>query len=202
MENNGDLTYLGQALKIIDNLSNKNENILSISIDEFNDIFILKSLLILYDYYIQYFAMDEPKNVVFQRQYGKYDESSYLNIFFNRQYGKNKETILIKYTKKKNLAILKYLLEDLCRNEKKLNLDIYKGDYNKQNMLHHAVLLKQKEIIKYLIKYDSDNNLLKTNKDNKNKTPIDLDRTKTFYYEYITVWDAAEKNDVNLLKNY
>jgi Ca2+-binding EF-hand superfamily protein len=67
-------------------------------------------------------------------------------------------------------------------------------------MLHHAVLLKQKEIIKYLIKYDSDNNFLKTNKDSKGKTPIDLDRTKTFENEYYTVWDAAKKNDVDLLK--
>jgi len=200
MENNGDLTYLGQAIKIVDNLSNKNENILSICIDEYNDIYILKSMLILYDYYIQYFAMNEPKNVVFQRQYGKYDESSYLNIIFNRQYGKNKETYLIKYVKKKDLKIIKYLLDDLCRKENKLNLDIYKGDYNNQNMLHHAVLLKQKEIIKYLIKYDSDNNFLKTNKDSKGKTPIDLDRTKTFEYEYYTVWDAARKNDVDLLK--
>ena len=200
MENNGELTYLGQALKIIDNLSNKNENILSICIDEFNDIFILKSLLILYDNYIKYFSMNEPKNIVFERQYGKYDESSYLNIVFNRQYGKNKETILIKYVKKKDLKTIKYLLEDLCRKEKKLNLDIYKGDCNNQNILHHAVMLKQKEIIKYLIKYDSDYNLLKTNKDSKNKTPIDLDRTKAFYYEYITIWDAAEENDVNLLK--
>jgi Ca2+-binding EF-hand superfamily protein len=200
MENNGDLTYLGQAIKILDNLSNKNENILSICIDEYDDIFILKSLLILYDYYIQYFAMNEPKNVVFQRQYGKYDESSYLNIIFNRQYGKNKETYLIKYVKKKDLKTIKYLLDELCRGENKLNLDIYKGDCNNQNMLHHAVLLKQKEIIKYLIKYDSDNNFLKTNKDSKGKSPIDLDRTKTFENEYYTVWDAAKKNDVNLLK--
>lgn len=200
MENNGDLKYLGQAIKIVDNLSNKNENILSICIDEYDDVFILKSLLILYDYYIQYFAMNEPKNVVFQRQYGKYDESSYLNIIFNRQYGKNKETYLIKYVKKKDLNTMKYLLDELCREKNKLNLDIYKGDCNNQNMLHHAVLLKQKEIIKYLIKYDSDNNFLKTNKDSKGKTPIDLDRTKTFEYEYYTVWDAAKKNDVDLLK--
>jgi len=200
MESNGDLTYLGQAIKIIDNLNNKNENILSISIDEFNDIYILKSLLILYNNYIKYFATNEPKNVVFQRQYGKYDESSYLNIIFNRQYGKNKETILIKYIKKKDLKTIKYLLDELCRKEKILNLDIYKGDCNNQNILHHAVLLKQKEIIKYLIKYDSDDNLLKTNKDAKGKTAIDLDRTKAYEFEYITVWDAAKQNDVNLLK--
>ena len=199
METNGDLTYLGQAIKIIDNLSNKNENILSICIDEFNDIFILKSLILLYEINIKYFAMNTPKNIVFQRQYGKFDESSYINIIFNRQYGKNKETILIKYTKKKDLKALKYLLDILCRKEKKLNLDIYKGDCNNQNILHHAVLLKQKEIIKYLIKYDSDTNLLKTNKDSKGKTPVNLDRTKTYEYEFTTVWDAAKRNDTKLL---
>ena len=199
MESNGDLTYSGQAIKILDNLSNNNENILSICISEYNDIFILKFLLLLYEIYIKYFAMKEPKNVVFQRQYGKYDESSFLNIIFNRQYGRNKETILIKYVKKKDLKTIKYLLDELWRKNKKLNLDIYKGDYNNQNILHHAVLLKQKEIIKYLIKYDSDNNFLKTNKDSKGKTPIDLDRTKTYEFEYITIWDAAKDNNINAL---
>ena len=199
MESNGDLTYSGQAIKILDNLSNNNENILSICISEYNDIFILKLLLLLYEIYIKYFAMKEPKNVVFQRQYGKYDESSFINIIFNRQYGRNKETILIKYVKKKDLKTLKYLLDELCRKHKKLNLDIYKGDYNNQNILHHAVLLKQKEIIKYLIKYDSDNNFLKTNKDSKGKTAIDLDRTKTYEFEYITIWDAAKDNNINAL---
>ena len=29
--------------------------------------------------------------------------------------------------------------------KKKLNLDLYKGDCNNQNILHHAVLLKQKK---------------------------------------------------------
>ena len=199
MDNNGSLTYLGQSIKILDNLSNKNENILSICVDEYNDLFILKIFLLLYDTYIKYFAIKEEKNIEFQRQYGKYDESSFLNIIFNRQYGKNKETLLIKYTKKKDIKAIKYLLEDLSRNKHLLNLDIYKGDFNNQNILHHAVLVKNKEIIKYLVKYDNDNNLLKTNKDRKGKTPIDLDKTKTFEYEFITVWDAAKKNDVNIL---
>ena len=199
IENNGSLTYLGQAIKILDTLTNKTENILSYCVDEYNDIFILKFFLLLYDTYIKYFAMKEEKNIVFQRQYGKYDESSFLNIIFNRQYGKNKETILIKYTKKKDLNAIKYLLDDLCRNQQILNLDIYKGDANNQNILHHAVLAKNKKIIKYLVEYDSDNNLLKTNKDRKGKTPIDLDKTKSFEYEFITVWDAAKNNDVNAL---
>ena len=199
MENNGSLTSLGQAIKILDTLSNKNENILSICVDEFNDIFILKFFLILYDTYIKYFAMKEEKNIVFQRQYGKYDESSFLNIIFNRQYGKNKETILIKYTKKKDLRAIKYLLNYLCRNQHLLNLDIYKGDVSNQNILHHAVLIKDKKIIKYLVEYDCDNNLLKMNKDKKGKTPVDLDKTKSFEDEFYTVWDASKKNDVNLL---
>ena len=199
MENNGSLTSLGQAIKILDTLSNKNENILSICVDEFNDIFILKFFLILYDTYIKYFAMKEEKNIVFQRQYGKYDESSFFNIIFNRQYGKNKETILIKYTKKKDIKAIKYLLNVLCRNQNLLNLDIYKGDANNQNILHHAVLNKDKKMIKYLVEYDCDNNLLKMNKDKKGKTPVDLDKTKSFEDEFYTVWDASKKNDVNLL---
>ena len=199
MENNGSLTSLGQAIKILDTLSNKNENILFICVDEFNDIFILKFFLILYDTYIKYFAMKEEKNIVFQRQYGKYDESSFLNIIFNRQYGKNKETILINYTKKKDLRAIKYLLNYLCRNQHLLNLDIYKGDISNQNILHHAVLIKDKKIIKYLVEYDCDNNLLKMNKDKKGKTPVDLDKTKSFEDEFYTVWDASKKNDVNLL---
>jgi len=101
IENNGSLTYLGQAIKIIDTLSNKNENILSLCVEQYNDIYLLKIFLLLYDSYIKYFAIKEEKNIVFERQYGKYDESSFLNIIFNRQYGKNKETILIKYTEKK-----------------------------------------------------------------------------------------------------
>ena len=32
------------------------------------------------------------------------------------------------------------------------------------------------------------------------KTAIDLDRTNAYEFEYITIWDAAKKNDVNLLK--
>ena len=199
IENNGSLTFLGQAIKIIDNLSNKNDNILSLCVDMYNDINILKIFLDLYDTYIKYFAMKEEKNIEFQRQYGKYDESSFLNIIFNRHYGKNKETILIKYTKKKDINAIKFLLNELYRKKQLLNLDIYKGDINNQNILHHAVLTKNKKLIKFLSEFDSDNNLLKTNKDIKGKTAFDLDRTKSFEYELITVWDAAKKNDVNLL---
>ena len=199
IENNGTLTYLGQAIKIIDNLSNKNDNAFSLCVDMYNDINIIKIFLNLYDTYIKYFALKEEKNTVFERQYGKYDESSFLNIIFNRQYGKNKETILIKYTKKKDNKAIKYLLDELCRNQKILNLDIYKGDINNQNILHHAVLTNNKALIKYLVEYDSDYNLLKTNKDIKSKTPINLDRTKSFEYELITVWDAAKNNDIDKL---
>ena len=199
MEKNGSLTYLGQAFKILDNLSNKNDNALSICVDMYNDINIIKIFINLYDTYIKYFAMKEEKNIVFQRQYGKYDESSFLNIIFNRQYGKNKETILIKYTKKKDINAIKYLLDKLCREKHLLNLDIYKSDINNRNILHHAVEKNNKKLIKYLVEYDSDYNILKTNKDIKGKTPINLDRTKSFEYELITIWDAAKKNDVDIL---
>ena len=199
MKPNGELTYLGQSIKVMDNLSKKNNNLLSLCVEELNDLFLLKSLYILYENYVFYFSMNQPQDVVFSRQYGKYDESSYMNIVYNRQYGKNKETILIKCVKNKNLEMLKYLLVDLYRNENKIEFDINKSDYKTENILHHAVLLKQKEIIKFLIKYDSEDNILKTSKNNKGKTPSDLDRCKQYKNEFITIWEAAEENNIDLL---
>ena len=84
IQSNGDLTYIGQAIKSLDNLSNNNENILSICINEYDDIFILKSFILLYEIYIKFFAMNEPKNIVFQRQYVKYfDYYNHLYIYLN-----------------------------------------------------------------------------------------------------------------------
>ena len=46
--NKNELTYTGAALSIINNLTKMHNNLLAISIDELNDIYILKSLIIIY----------------------------------------------------------------------------------------------------------------------------------------------------------
>ena len=70
-------------------------------------------------------------------------------------------------------------------------------DCNEQNALHHAVKLKQKESILYLVKYDADFDKLKTQKDIKGNIPKDLDKTKSFENELYTIWDAAKDNNIN-----
>ena len=80
-----------------------------------------------------------------------------------------------------------------------IDLDIHKNDFNGQNVLHHAVRLKQKESILYLVKYDADFEILISKKDIKGNIPKDLDKTKSFENELYTIWDAAKDNDINKL---
>ena len=46
-----------------------------------------------YDIYIKYFAMNDTKNIIFQKQYGKFDESSFLNIIYFAEYFGVKEVV-------------------------------------------------------------------------------------------------------------
>ena len=66
-------------------------------------------------------------------------------------------------------------------------------------MLHHAVKLRQKKTIFYLVKYDADFGLLLSKKDIKNNTPKDLDKTNSFENELYTIWDGAKDNNIKIL---
>ena len=198
-----ELTYTGAALFVIDKTSKNNNNILSLSIDELNDLLFLKSLLILYENHVNYFVIYQNKDLLNNEERYKEEQDkiyhSFITKVFNRQYGKNKETLLIKSIKKNNLDMFKLLLNGIYFNNRKINLDIYKTDFNGQNILHYAVKLKQKETVLFLAKYDGDYNKLKTTKDIKGKIPNDFDRTKTFENEIYTIWDAAKDNNIQIL---
>ena len=125
---------------------------------------------------------------------------SFISNVLNNQYGKNKETLLIKSIKKNNLNMFKFLLNGIKFNDRKIDLDIHKSDFYGQNVLHYAVLLKQKETILFLIKYDADFNKLKKGKNLKGKTPSDLDKSKSFENELCSIWEASKNNDINKLK--
>jgi len=201
--NKNELTYTGAALSIINNMSKMNNNILSLSIDELNDIYFLKSLLILYDNYINHFVINQEKDLLnnkekYQQEQDKI-EFNFLNKLFNMEFGRNKETLLIKSIKQNNLEMFKYLLNDICFNNKKVKLNIHKVDANGQNVLHYAVKLKQKETTLYLVKYDADFNILKTKQDIKGNTPKDLDKTKSLEKELYTIWDAAKDNNIDMM---
>ena len=184
-------------------MTKKNNNLLSLCIDELNDIFLLKILIILYENYVNYFIIYQKKDLLnnekkYKEEQDKIYHSFIINVF-NKQYRKNKETLLIKSIKKNNLNMFKFLLNQIYFNNRKIDLDIYKVDFNGQNVLHYTVKLKQKEIILFLIKYDADFNKLKTTKDIKGKKPIDYSRTKSFENELYTKWDSAKDNNIKML---
>ena len=199
-----ELTYTGAALFVINNMTKKNNNLLSLCIDELNDFFLLKSLLILYENYINYFIINQKKDLLNNKEKYKEEQDiiyhSFISNVLNNQYGKNKETLLIKSIKKNNLNMFKFLLNGIKFNDRKIDLDIHKSDFYGQNVLHYAVLLKQKETILFLIKYDADFNKLKKGKNLKGKTPSDLDKSKSFENELCSIWEASKNNDINKLK--
>ena len=180
---NDELTSLGQAIKIIDTLTNNNTNLLSMCIDDLNDLNMLKAILILYENQIHFF-----------------EDASPLDIVMNRQYGKNKEPLLVKAVNKDNIKMLKYFLINLQKKQKFCSFEITQGDKLNQNILHRAVINKNKDIIKFLTRYDSDKNELKEQKDSKGKSPSDYDRVKSFTYELISIWDASKNNDLDALE--
>jgi hypothetical protein len=95
--------------------------------------------------------------------------------------------------------MFKLLLNEIYFNNHKINLDIYKTDFNGQNILHYSIQLKQKETILYLIKIDADYNKLINAKDIKGKKPADFDKAKSFENELCSIWDAAKNNDIKML---
>ena len=201
--NKNELTYTGAALSVIDKMTKNNNNLLSLCIDELNDIFFLKSLIILYENYINYFIINQKKDLLNNKEKYKIEQDkiyfSFISNVFNNQYGKNKETLLIKSIKKSNFEMFQFLLNDIYFNGKKIDLDIYKTDFHGQNLLHYSVQLKQKETILYLVKHDADSNKLLNGKDIKGKVPSDFDKIKSFENELCTVWNAAKNNDINML---
>ena len=199
--NKNELTYTGAALSIINNMTKMNNNLLSLCIDELNDIYFLKSLVILYDFHINYFVINQEKDLLNNEEKYKQEQDKILFKFvdkvFNMEYGKNKETLLIKSIKQNNFEIFNYLLNEVFFNNSQLKLNIYKTDFNGQNVLHHAVKLKQKETILYLVKYDADFDILISKQDIKRNTPKDLDKTKSFENELYTIWDSARDNNID-----
>ena len=105
--NKNELTYTGAALSIINHFTKMHNNLLSLCIDELNDIHILKSLLILYDNHINFFVINQEKDLLNNEEKYKKEQDKILFKFvdevFNMEYSKSKETLLIKSIKQNNL---------------------------------------------------------------------------------------------------
>jgi ankyrin repeat protein len=96
--------------------------------------------------------------------------------------------------------MFKFLLNEINFNNTSIKLNIHKADCNGQNVLHHAVKLRQKDSILYLVNYDADYDILINKKDIKRNTQKDLDKTKSFENELYTIWDAAKDNNIEKME--
>ncbi len=237
---NGNLNNLGQALSILDDLTNNNLHILYMAINlKFSsqkyNLYLFKILLILFVVRKQYLIhTNEIKNF------------SPLEIVLNRKYDKNGATLLLNSVEKNNKYLVNFLSEDIkndsilknylilcnfnenCINQEKnkisknnskehsrisnitgidsrkenitINVNIYETNKFNENVLHYSVKTKNACFIDYFIKLDSDKNLLRTFKDNNEKTAQDCDTSKMFTKHFTHIWDAAKLNDLNLFE--
>ena len=179
-KSNGELTYTGEAFKILDTQTNTNLNLLTLSIDTLNSLDILKAIMVLYTHQQTFFPSSSP-----------------IDIIMNRKYGKNQQPLLVKAVEHKNIEMVKYLLNEAHKNY--CTFDIYQGDIKNMNMLHYAILNKDKPMIQFLICYDAEKNVMRKAKDAKGKIPSDYDNGKIFTNEYHHIWDACSQNDIDLL---
>jgi len=73
-------------------------------------------------------------------------------------------------------------------------------DSNKRNVLHHAVIKKNKEIVKKLITLDSDHLSLRKQEDSKSRHPQFYDNASLYSQIFMTVWDLAAIGSLTKLK--
>ena len=64
-------------------------------------------------------------------------------------------------------------------------------DSTGKNVLHHAVVTKQKELVTRFILIDTDKKTLRNTRDARGKTPQALDEQSQFTEVFHTVWDCA-----------
>jgi ankyrin repeat protein len=188
----GDMNFLGQAFTCLDVLTNNLINPLYLAIESTKspelNFLLFKSLLVLLK------TREEilPTNL----------NLSSLDFILGRKYDKNGHTLLAKAIEKKNFYLMEYLTSSIkldVRVEQNA-VNLYATDKNLQNALHHALNTKIDRFIRYLIRLDSDKNILRGMKDSSEKIAQDYDTGKHFKTCFLHVWDAARLNDTELLE--
>ena len=73
-------------------------------------------------------------------------------------------------------------------------------DTTGKNILHHAVINKQKDLISRIVAFDTDHSQLRKQKDAKGKTPQAYDDSSQFTQCFTTIYDCCGAGSTVLLK--
>ena len=122
--------------------------------------------------------------------------SSNLAFVLNRKYDKYEQTLLLKANEERNLNVVRYLTDEFPDF-----LNLHETDKELQNSLHYSVsIAKDPQFITFLTKLDFDKNILRKQKDNKDKTPQDYDNSNHFELNFISIWDASKTNNLTIIE--
>ena len=73
-------------------------------------------------------------------------------------------------------------------------------DSTSKNILHHAVIGNQRDLVQRIIYLDSDQGHLRKAKDAKGYTPAQYDTNRQYKDLFSTVWDQAKEGNVERVK--
>ena len=101
------------------------------------------------------------------------------------------ETALLKAVRMNRLQMAFTFIHMIGPSELLGYSSVTQTDSTGKNVLHHAVSLKQKELVQKFVLIDSDQKTLRNAKDARGKTPQALDEQSQFTEMFVTVWDCA-----------
>lgn len=101
------------------------------------------------------------------------------------------ETAMIKAVRLGRLQMAYTFLHMIGPTEMVGYQSVTQQDGSGKNVLHHAIITKQKELIQRFILIDTDKKTLRNTRDSKGKTPQALDEQSQFTEMFHTVWDCA-----------
>lgn len=185
-QSTSELNYLGQALLLIDSVSNNNVSPLFLSVSDPGRLEIFKSLIFLLELRMR---LCEGNTVL-----KKESSSASIKYILNKCYDtKHEQSLIHKAVELKNIGILKYILEELSE---KYEVNIYAGDKQKQNILHYSILFCKENVstAAYIVSFEGETSQLRIAKDYQSKVPLDYDATGLFKDVTVSLWEAC-KND-------
>ncbi|CDW79967.1 ankyrin repeat [Stylonychia lemnae] len=169
-----------QALRLLDKINNKGMTPLLMAVDQGN-FEIFRLLLEIY-YYND--SISKPEQKLLPKIINLKDDKS--------------DTCLLKAVKSKQTEMIYSLLQ---LGNSIINYEVLlETDSVKRNILHYATINANKDMIKILVKLDSDRMEMRLANDSKKKTPQNYDQSSSMTECFNTIWDYAKEGNLRKLK--